>query len=106
MCPMAAETLSLPAHHRVRRQAFFPLGILIVAHHHRIGTDHDQGFPLVSPHHGQRDPEPAVASGYSRTLRLALVDSKLLAEGEVLQDNRRMTFSKQPNQAKPNPGGS
>jgi hypothetical protein len=29
-----------------------------------------------------------------------LVESKLVAEGEVLEGNRRMTFSKQPNQAK------
>jgi hypothetical protein len=34
------------------------------------------------------------------TLLLAFVNGKLLAEGEVLQDDRLMTFSKEPNQSK------
>jgi hypothetical protein len=43
---------------------------------------------------------PSAEEIFSLALRLALVDSNLLAEGAVLQDNRRMTFSKRPNQAK------
>lgn len=59
-----------------------------------------QGPSPVLPYHGQRDPKPAVTPGKSRALLRAFVNGKLLAEGEILQDNPVMTFSEQPNQPK------
>jgi hypothetical protein len=59
-----------------------------------------QGSRPLLPHPGQRDPKPPIASDQARTLLPAFVNGKLLAEGEVLQDDRLMTFSKEPNQSK------
>jgi len=59
-----------------------------------------QGSSPLLPHHRQRDPKPPIAPDQARTLLLAFVNGKLLAEGEVLQDDRWMTFSKESNQSK------
>jgi hypothetical protein len=50
--------------------------------------------------HGELKKLGTIAPDQARTLLLAFVNGKLLAEGEVLQDDRLMTFSKEPNQSK------
>jgi hypothetical protein len=59
-----------------------------------------QGSPPVLPQHRQRNPEPAVPSAQSGALSLPFIDGNLLAEGEILQRDRVMAFSEQPNQSK------
>jgi hypothetical protein len=59
-----------------------------------------QGPSPLLPHHGQRDPKPPIAPDQARKLLLAFVNGKLLAKGEVLQGDRLMTFSEEPNQSK------
>jgi len=62
-------------------------------------NDAQSSSPLL-PHYGQRDPKPPIAPDQTRTLVFAFVNGKLLAECEVLQDDRLMTFSEEPNQSK------
>jgi hypothetical protein len=57
---------------------------------------------LISQPHSilSNDKAQPIAPGQARTFLLAFVNGKLLAEGEVLQDDRWMTFSAEPNQSK------
>ena len=48
----------------------------------------------------QRDPEQTIPASQPRALLLSLVDGELLAEGEILEDERLMATQEKPNQAK------
>ena len=78
---MPAETLTLPARHRV-------------------GVDHDQCSSPALPHPGQRNSEPAVLPDQPWMSPLAFVNSQLLAEREILQDDRFLATPEQPDQSK------
>jgi hypothetical protein len=59
---------------------------------HGLGSDEDEGRLPIVPELGKPHPEGSIGRSEPRAPSFSLVDSELLSQGEVLEDERTLAF--------------